>query len=71
MTKTMDLELAKHIIETWTYEKIDDPQSDKDALQAIVSYLTGHNDIAEAEALINAWRKHKIEANNNRPLIDF
>ncbi len=70
--KTIDLELVKHIITTWTTDKVDDPRADRDALEAIVASLLDKNDVVEAAALINSWRKHKIQNDKERkPLIDF
>lgn len=55
----------KHIITTWTYEEINDPKADRDALEAIVASLLDKNDVVEAAPIQQDKGSYKAKQHIN------
>ena len=58
---TLNLEQVESIIYRWTDDKINDPVADRDALEAIMTYLREDKDEIKAALRINEIRREKIK----------
>lgn len=60
--KSITLDQVESIIRKWTYDQVNDPVADRDALEAIVTFLREDKDPMKAKLRISEIRREKIQA---------
>lgn len=62
--KSITLDQVESIIRKWTYDQVNDPVADRDALEAILSFLREDKDPMKVSLRISEIRREKIKADH-------
>ena len=66
--KSITLDQVESIIRKWTYDQVNDPVADRDALEAILSFLREDKDPMKVSLRISEIRREKIKADQEAAL---